>query len=110
MSSAVFKTVAERAARDLPGGSLCSFQQDLASSYENEHHEALSSLALAFALIVPVGFVGCGDEAKDQVEITQETPAGTTTETITEKVETSGENPPEPVVADPATTPEAAPE
>ncbi|HEU5118567.1 MAG TPA: hypothetical protein VFT74_18355 [Isosphaeraceae bacterium] len=69
-----------------------------------------SSLALAFALIVPVGFVGCGEEAKDQVEITQETPSGETTETITKEVETSGDNPPAPVATDPAATPAAAPE
>ncbi len=69
-----------------------------------------SSLALAFALIVPVGFVGCGDEATDQVEITQETPSGETTETLTKEVETSGENPPAPVVTDPAASPAAAPE
>lgn len=65
-----------------------------------------TSLALAVALVAPIGFAGCdtGEEAK--TEITQETPTGETTETV--KVEQSGENPPAPVSDAPA--PANAPE
>lgn len=60
---------------------------------------------LASALIVGVstfGLVGCEDTSKVEKTTTTETPSGTTTETETKKVETSGEAPPAP-----ATTPEA---
>jgi hypothetical protein len=63
-----------------------------------------SSLALSFALLAPLGFVGCGEEAS--TEIKQSTPGGETTESV--EVEQSGENPPAPVSGAPA--PANAPE
>jgi len=51
-------------------------------------------LALGLALFAPTAFVGCGEEAKVEKQTTVSTPGGTTTETTTSKVESTGENPP----------------
>jgi hypothetical protein len=54
--------------------------------------------ALASALILGVcsmfGLSGCGEESKVEEKTTTSTPGGSTTETKTDKVETSGGNPP----------------
>jgi hypothetical protein len=53
---------------------------------------------LASALIVGVaslfGLSGCGEETKTETKETATTPTGSTTETKTDKVESSGSNPP----------------
>ncbi len=53
---------------------------------------------LASALILGVaslfGLSGCGEENKVETKETVATPTGTTTETKTDKVESSGSNPP----------------
>jgi hypothetical protein len=52
---------------------------------------------LASALIIGVstfGLAGCGEETKVESKDTVSTPTGKTTETKTDKVDTSGSNPP----------------
>ena len=50
-------------------------------------------LCLALSLVVPFT-VGCEKKAEVKKETTVTTPEGSTTVTDTQKVETSGENPP----------------
>jgi hypothetical protein len=52
-----------------------------------------SALVLGLLSFSTVGLVGCGDESKVEDKQTIKTPEGTTTKTVTEKVEQSG-NPP----------------
>jgi len=54
----------------------------------------LLSLALILGSVSTFGLVGCGDEAKVEKTETVSGPGGTTTTTDTQKVESSGENPP----------------
>jgi hypothetical protein len=53
---------------------------------------------LAFALMFGVascfGLAGCGDESKVEQKETVKTPEGTTTTIKTEKIDSSGSNPP----------------
>jgi hypothetical protein len=51
-------------------------------------------LALLLGLFAPLGLIGCGEEAKNETKTTTTSPGGTTTETHTDKVNKSGENPP----------------
>ena len=51
------------------------------------------ALSLALSLVVPFT-VGCEKKAEVKKETTVTTPGGSTTVTDTQKVETSGENPP----------------
>ena len=52
---------------------------------------------LAFLLsALLIGFVGCGETSKTEEKKVTETPTGTTTETHTDKVKQTGDNPPPP--------------
>jgi cell division septation protein DedD len=67
---------------------------------------------LASALILGVcslGLVGCGEESKVEKKETVSTPEGATTTTKSEKVESSGTNPPPSTSGETAKTPEPAP-
>ncbi len=50
--------------------------------------------ALAFAIVAPFGFVGCGDEAEVSKKVEVTTPGGSTTTESSTSVDTSGPNPP----------------
>lgn len=51
-------------------------------------------LSLGFVVALGLSAIGCADESKVEKTTTVETPSGTTTTTETDKVETTGENPP----------------
>jgi hypothetical protein len=51
-------------------------------------------IALCMVLGLGVAIVGCDKKAEVKKETTVSTPEGSTTTTDTQKVETSGENPP----------------
>ena len=50
--------------------------------------------ALALALFIPFGLVGCSDKAKMETTETVSTPSGTTETTVEKEVKSTGENPP----------------
>jgi hypothetical protein len=50
--------------------------------------------ALVLGVFSTFGLVGCGEQSKVEEKQTVSTPGGETTTTKTEKVETSGSNPP----------------
>jgi len=51
----------------------------------------------ALAMGLGMGIAGCSDESKTESKVTQSGPGGKTTETTTNSVKQSGENPPAPV-------------
>ena len=53
----------------------------------------------AVALGTTIGTAGCGETMENKTKIEQTSPTGTTTETVTEKVKQTGDNPPPPVGA-----------
>jgi hypothetical protein len=48
------------------------------------------------AMGLGMGITGCSEESKTQSQVTQSTPGGKTTETTTNSLKQSGENPPPP--------------
>jgi hypothetical protein len=53
-----------------------------------------SALLLSIFTLPVAGIVGCGEEAKVEKETTIKTPGGTTTETKTDTIKSTGDNPP----------------
>jgi len=61
--------------------------------------------ALVVGLGTTAGIVGSGDTSETKTKVEQSSPGGTTTETITDKVKQSGNNPPPPTGAADAPAP-----
>jgi len=59
--------------------------------------------ALMVGLFATSSLVGCGETAETSKEVKQTSPTGSTTETVTDKVKQTGDNPPAPTGT--ATTP-----
>ncbi|MDR3633504.1 MAG: hypothetical protein P4L84_06690 [Isosphaeraceae bacterium] len=53
-----------------------------------------SALVLSLLSFTSAGLVGCGEESKVENKEVVKTPEGTTTTTKSEKIESSGSNPP----------------
>lgn len=59
--------------------------------------------ALMVGLFATSSLVGCGETSESTTKVEQKTPTGSTTETVTDKVKQTGDNPPAPTGT--ATTP-----